>query len=79
MKIVDTKKENGVPFNAVCPGHICRIDDEEDGVPIYAMKIDCIEDSNYHIYNAIDLENGELLNIATSKKVIPLETELHII
>ena len=78
MKIVDTRKENGMPFNTVFPGHMCRIDDEDD-YPIYAMKIDPIEDADFNIYNAIDLENGELLNIATSKKVIPLEVELHII
>lgn len=78
MKIVD--KANGVvPFSALVIGSICKISYDEDNRPIYAMKIAPIEDADFNDYNAVDLEEGELLNIATSKKVIPLEVELRII
>ena len=77
MKIVD-KADSTVPFSALTIGSVCKISYDEDNRPIYAMKIDSI-DVGFNTYNAVDLEDGELLDIATSEKVIPLEVELVVV
>lgn len=78
MKIID-KANSTTPFSALGVGSVCKISYDEGNCPVYAMKIDAIEDSGYNTYNAIDLENGELLDIATSKKVVPIEVELVVV
>lgn len=78
MKIID-KTDSTVPFSALGIGSVCKISYDEDNHPIYAIKVDAIEDANFNTYNAVDLENGELLRIATSTKVIPIKVELVVV
>lgn len=78
MKIID--KTNGtVPFSALRAGSVCKIFYDDCSRPVYAMKFDAIEDAGFSTYNAIDLENGELLDVATSSKVTPIEVELVVV
>lgn len=78
MKIVDTA-DGTIPFSALKIGAVCKISYDGGNRPTYAMKIDTMEDSNFNTYNAIDLENGELFDVISSKKVTPLEVELVVV
>lgn len=75
MKIVD-KADGTIPFSALEIGAVCKISYDGGNRPIYAMKIDPMEDADFNAYKAVDLENGELFDVISSKKVTPLEVEL---
>ena len=78
MKIVDTKR-NCTHFDTLSNGQVCQVA-WDDNSTAYVMKIEPIEDAEYHCTcNAIDLEDGTVLCVDSDRLVTPLDAELRIV
>ena len=75
MKIIDAQK-NTVPFSSLSIGDVCRIPWDDCSKPTYAMRIMQYTDSGN---NAVDLEEGDVFEVAPSQQVVPIKVELTVL